>query len=102
MLTSRIALCSAAALILFAVTAAHAQQIGLGPDPTWTSGDSAGGRTNIEEQFVTLGPGTYSVTSFQYTAINNSGTVQPFLALSTATNAYTPIWTEPATAPSAS
>jgi hypothetical protein len=86
-------------LALFAAipSSAFAQTIGLGPNAAWTTADAGGtGRTNIEEQFVTLPRGQYMVTSFQYTGhAGASGTVVPFLSLSTAVNNYTPIWVGP-------
>ena len=56
--------------------------------------DSGGGRTNIEQDFLTLGPGVYSIDDFEFWAVNTSGTVQPFLAEPTSYSpqAYTPIW----------
>jgi hypothetical protein len=69
--------------------------IGVGAGAMGGLDDGTGGRTNVEQDFMTLAAGTYNVTDFEFWAVNTDGTVLPFLATrSTAApdQRYTPIW----------
>ena len=76
--------------------------IGPGAATAGGSPDGGGGRTNVEQDFVSLAAGTYTVQDFEFHAVNTNGTVQPFLAKRTTgapNQRYTPIWVGSAVTP---
>ncbi len=78
--------------------------IGPGAATAGGSADGGGGRTNVEQDFLTLTAGTYDVEDFEFHAVNTNGTVQPFLAERTtpgANHRHTPLWVGSAVTPSA-
>jgi len=79
--------------------------IGPGAATAGGSADGGGGRTNVEQDALSLAAGTYNVQYSEFYAVNTSGTVQPFLAERTTPGPtgqrYTPIWVGSAVNPTA-
>ena len=76
-------LCVLMALALGSATSAQATPItiGLGPNASATNTDNSGTRINVDlASAVTLQPGTYTATSFDFT-VAGTGNAQPFLAV---------------------
>ncbi len=91
MLLMRISAAVAVAMVLMISGNANAVLIGYGPG-IGTNTDSAGSRLNVDETFVTLGPGIYEVQDFAINSGNTTGTATPFLAKATGANAYETLW----------
>ncbi|MFT7513608.1 MAG: hypothetical protein ACI9QL_002822 [Candidatus Omnitrophota bacterium] len=67
--------------------------IQLGSGPQWSTGSDSGDRLNVDQAYGRqLSAGVYTIDQFSYFGTAATGTVTPFLALSTGVDSYDVAW----------